>query len=105
VGWPKIVISLTINDRRISVLLSGDYEIWDNIVIQKAHSERDGQYIGLREGLLNIAKKRGVRLLNIKVLDPPMEFSISPEDFIKGSKIISRPSKFSGFFRIYMLKI
>lgn len=92
------MISLTINKKRIDILFNDGYEIWDGIEIHTAHRDKDGSYAGIRQALVDEALKRKVKLLNIKVLDCNLEFSVSPYELKRKSKLMKFPSKWKGFF-------
>ena len=88
------MIKLQIDNRRIEVVIADGIEIWDDIIIRKAHRDKDGTWVGIRKTLIDVAVKRRVKWLNIKVEDVEIEFVVSPDEFLKRSKIIELPSKY-----------
>lgn len=97
--------SLTISGKKIEVLHTDGYEIWDGIVIKKAHRDKDGSWAGLRRSLITTALQRKVKWLNIWVQDCGVEFTVSPQEFKSKAKPIDMPSKFHGTFEILLYPI
>ena len=69
--------------------------------IQKAH---EGKFVGVRDRFLEEAKKLNAQLY-IRVIQPNLQFSISPVEFKKHSIKQRRRSKFGGFYEIFMYNI
>lgn len=88
------MIKLQIENKRIEIVIVDGIEIWDDIIIRKAHRDKDGTWVGIRKTLIDVAINRRVKWLNIKVEDVEIEFTVSPEEFLKRSKIIEMPSKY-----------
>ena len=100
------MISTSIKNEQINII-GVEYPVWELPPIENAHQGEDGQYIGIREGLLRKALKDKVSIMLIKVKNPQKEIEITPQDFMKQSKIITRKSKFLGGknYLMYMLKV
>ena len=88
------MIKLQINNKRIDVVLTDGIEIWDNIVIEKAHRDKEGTWVGIRKTLVDVAIRRKVKWFNIKVEDVKIEFTVTPNKFLEKSKIMELPSKY-----------
>ena len=99
------MIHLSINKIPIEVIYTDGYEIWRNLVIEKAHRDNEGTWVGIRKSLILTAIDRNVKLLNITVLDCDLDFSISPEEFKSKSKKLDMPSKYAGSFQLYLYPI
>ena len=100
------MVNLAIRNKPITrIPLDDGSEVWDLPVFQKAHRDNQGSWIGLRKSLLDIALKRKVKLLNIKIKDLGIEFEVEPVKFIAKAKIIDMPSKYGGIFEIYLYPI
>ena len=92
---------LSIYDKPVLICQSGRDKYLVLPPIQRAHG---GKFVGVRDRFLEEAKRLNASLY-IRVIEPQIEFSISPVDFKKHSLKQRKRSKFGGFYEIFMYNI